>query len=52
MEFKHKWRNVGVLQGTPLPNHSRISGVMLCYVPNKKEVIEHAEYDSHMKVLM
>ena len=30
--LKHNWRNVGVLQGTPLPNRSATAGVMLCYV--------------------
>ena len=29
---KHYWRNVGVLLGTPVPNPSGITGVMLCYV--------------------
>ena len=37
---KHNWRNVGVLLGTPLPNPSGITGVMLWDVISSSPEVE------------
>ena len=46
-DLKHNWRHVGLLLGTPLPNRSGITGVILCYVGLSHPIVDVIYHLTH-----